>query len=67
MQEALIKRRELERHLAINTPMSLKISKIASTNLMIKGLALQSSPSEIARVLMDQGAKQLGFDLESVH
>ena len=66
MQEALIQRRERERHLAINTPMSLKISKIASTNLMIKGLVLQSSPSEIARVLMDLGAEQLGFDLEAV-
>tara|TARA_Y100001968_G_scaffold3840_1_gene3390 strand:- start:237 stop:455 length:219 start_codon:yes stop_codon:yes gene_type:complete len=66
MLEALGRRRERERHLPINTPMSFKISKIASTNLMIKGLALESSPSEIARVLIDEGAKQLGFDLESV-
>ena len=66
MQEALIQRRERERYLAINTPMSFKISKIAASNLMIKGLALGSNPSEIARTLMDQGAKQLGFDLDAI-
>ena len=63
---ALDRRRERERHLAINTPMSFKISKIAASNLMIKGLALGSNPSEIARTLMDQGAKQLGFDLDAI-
>ena len=66
MQEALIQRRDRERYLAINTPMSFKISKIAASNLMIKGLALGSNPSEIARTLMDQGAKQLGFDLDAI-
>ena len=64
--EALDRRRERERHIAINTPMSFKISKIAASNLMIKGLALGSNPSEIARTLMDQGAKQLGFDLDAI-
>ena len=66
LKEALIQRREREKHLAINTPMSFKISKIAASNLMIKGLALGSNPSEIARTLMDQGAKQLGFDLDAI-
>ena len=67
MKEALDQRRERERHLAINTPMSFKISKIAATNLMMKGLALTSNPSEIARTLMDVGAKQLGFDLDQIN
>ena len=66
IKEALIQRREREKHLAINTPMSFRISKIAASNLMIKGLALGSNPSEIARTLMDQGAKKLGFDLDAI-
>tara|TARA_Y100001968_G_scaffold91850_1_gene82614 strand:- start:190 stop:408 length:219 start_codon:yes stop_codon:yes gene_type:complete len=67
MKESLDQRRERERYLAINTPMSFKISKIAATKLMKKGLSLTSNPSEIARTLMDVGAKQLGFDLDKIN
>ena len=63
--EALITRRERERHLAINQPLNLRVSKPFAANLQIKSLVHGATPSEVARLLMDIGCQQLGWDLDS--
>ena len=44
----------------------LRVSQIASVNLRIHAMTYKSNPSELARVLMDEGAKSLGLDLEKL-
>ena len=62
--EALIARRERERHLAINQPLNLRVSKPFAANLQIKSLVHGATPSEVVRMLMDLGCQQLGWDME---
>ena len=63
--EALITRRERERHLATNQPLNLRVSKPFAASLQIKSLVHGATPSEVARMLMDLGCQQLGWDLDS--
>jgi hypothetical protein len=62
--EALIARRKRERHLAINQPLNLRVSKPFAANLQIKSLVHGATPSEVVRMLMDLGCQQLGWDME---
>ena len=63
----LIERRERERYLAVNQPLSLRVSKPMAANLAVKAIQLQSSSSELARLLISAGAQSLGWgDLDSV-
>ena len=66
LQDAIEARRKREIHLPINTHIGLRVSLLASTNLKIRAMAHNSTPSELARVLMDEGARSLGFDLEEI-
>tara|TARA_Y100001937_G_C6899418_1_gene232605 strand:+ start:33 stop:248 length:216 start_codon:yes stop_codon:yes gene_type:complete len=66
LRDAIEARRKREVHLSINTHIGLRISLCSSTNLKIKAMAYGTNPSELARVLMDEGAKKLGFDLEEI-
>mgnify|MGYP001263748970 FL=1 len=66
LQDALEARRKREVHLSVNTNLGLRVTLCSSTHLKIKAMALGSNPSELARVLMDEGAKSLGFDLETI-
>ena len=66
IMEELEQRREREKHFAINTTISLRVTKPFTANLQVKGLVHGSSTSELARVLMDLGAKQLGWDLDAI-
>ena len=61
----LKERRERERYLAINTPITIRVSKPFYTNLYIRSLALQSNPSELMRVILEIGCKELGWDLDN--
>ena len=62
----LEKRRKREEHLAINTPLTISISKSQSINLNLKSLVYGLSTSELTRLLIDVGAKKLGWDLEEI-
>ena len=66
LQDAIEARRKREIHLPINTHLGIRVSLLASTNLRIRAMAHNSNPSELARVLMDEGARSLGFDLEEI-
>ena len=66
VKDAIAARRKREVHLPINTHLGLRVSLLASTNLRIRAMAYKSNPSELARVLMDEGARSLGFDLEEI-
>ena len=66
LRDAIEARRKREVHLSINTHIGLRISLCSSTNLKIKAMAYGTNPSELARVLMDEGARSLGFDLEEI-
>ena len=63
--EELEARRRREINLAMNTPIALKVSKPFAANLWLKAIENDSNSSELARVLMDLGAKQLGWDLDT--
>ncbi len=57
-------RREKERHLAINTVVTIRVSKPFAANLQIKSMVHKSNPSEMMRLLAEIGAKELGWDLD---
>ena len=63
--EELNVRRSREIHLAINTPITLRVSKTFAANLQIKAMVHNSNTSEMARVLMELGSQQLGWDLDN--
>ena len=58
-------RREKERHLAINTVVTIRVSKPFYTNLQIKSLVHKSNPSEMMRLLAEVGSKELGWDMDN--
>ena len=65
--QALTERRDRERYLAVNQPLSLRVSKPMAVNLAVKAIQLESSSSELARLLISAGAQSLGWgDLDSV-
>jgi hypothetical protein len=65
--QALTERRDRERYLAVNQPLSLRVSKPMAANLAVKAIQLQSSSSELARLLISAGADALGWgDIDSV-
>jgi hypothetical protein len=65
--QALTERRDRERYLAVNQPLSLRISKPMAANLAVKAIQLESSSSELARLLISAGADALGWgDIDSV-
>ena len=66
VKDAIESRRKREIHLPINTHIGLRASQIASVNLRIHAMTYKSNPSELARVLMDRGARSLGLDLEKI-
>ena len=63
----LKERRGRERYTAINTPITFRVSKPFYTNLYIRSLALQSNPSELMRVILEIGCKELGWDLDNLY
>ncbi len=63
--EELEARRKREIHLALNTPITLKVSKPFAANLWLKAQVNNCNTSELARVLMDLGCQQLGWDLDN--
>ena len=65
IMEELNVRRLRETHLAINTPITLRVSKPFAANLQIKAMVHESNTSELARLLMELGCKQLGWDLDN--
>ena len=65
--QLLTERRDRERYLAVNQPLSLRVSKPMAANLAVKAIQLQSSSSELARLLISAGAYALGWgDIDSV-
>jgi len=66
VQDALEARREREIYLPINTNIGVRVSKLASVNLRIHAMTYKSNSSELARMLMDEGARSLGLDLEKI-
>jgi hypothetical protein len=65
--QALTERRDRERYLAVNQPLSLRVSKPMAANLAVKAIQLESSSSELARLLISAGAQSLGWgDIDSV-
>ena len=65
--QVLTERRDRERYLAINQPLSLRVSKPMAANLAVKAIQLESSSSELARLLISAGADALGWgDIDSV-
>ena len=66
VQDALEARRVREINLPINTHIGLRVSQVASVNLRIHAMTYKSNPSELARVLMDEGARSLGLDLDKL-
>ncbi len=58
-------RREKERHLAINTVVTIRVSKPFAANLQMKSMIHNSNPSEMMRLLAEVGSKQLGWDLDN--
>ena len=66
VKDAIESRRKREIHLPINTHIGLRVSQIASVNLRIHAMTYNSNPSELARVMMSNGAEELGLDLEKI-
>jgi hypothetical protein len=66
VRDAIKARREREIYLPINTHIGLRVSQIAAVNLRLHAMTYGSNPSELARVLMDVGAKKLGMDLDKL-
>jgi hypothetical protein len=65
--QVLTERRDRERYLAVNQPLSLRVSKPMAANLAVKAIQLESSSSELARLLISAGADALGWgDIDSV-
>ena len=65
--QLLTERRDRERYLAVNQPLSLRVSKPMAANLAVKAIQLESSSSELARLLISAGADALGWgDIDSV-
>ena len=65
--QILTERRDRERYLAVNQPLSLRVSKPMAANLAVKAIQLESSSSELARLLISAGADALGWgDIDSV-
>jgi len=62
--EELEARRRREINLAMNTPIALKVSKTFTANLWLKAIENDSNTSELARVLMEIGCRELGWDLD---
>ena len=63
--EELEARRKREIHLAMNTPIALKVSKPFAANLWLKAIETNSNTSDLARVLMEIGCRELGWDLDT--
>tara|TARA_B100000963_G_C22412377_1_gene573805 strand:- start:48 stop:248 length:201 start_codon:yes stop_codon:yes gene_type:complete len=57
-------RQKREKYLAINTPITIRVSKSFSTNLYIKALTLGVNQSELMRTILEVGCKQLNWDLD---
>lgn len=57
-------RQKREKYLAINTPITIRVSKSFSANLYIKALSLGVNQSELMRTILDVGCKQLNWDLD---
>ena len=57
-------RQKREKYLAINTPITIRVSKSFSNNLYIKALSLGANQSELMRTILDVGCKQLNWDLD---
>ena len=65
--QVLTERRDRERYLAVNQPLSLRVSKPMAANLAVKAIQLESSSSELALLLISAGADALGWgDIDSV-
>lgn len=58
-------RREKERHLAINTVVTIRVSKPFAANLQMKSMIHNSNPSEMMRLLAEVGSKELGWDMDN--
>ena len=63
--EELEARQKRENNLAMNTPIALKVSKPFAANLWLKAIENNSNSSELARVLMEIGCRELGWDLDT--
>ena len=57
--------REKERHLAINTVVTIRVSKPFAANLQMKSMIHNSNPSEMMRLLAEVGSKELGWDMDN--
>ena len=55
--QILTERRDRERYLAVNQPLSLRVSKPMLANLAVKAIQHESSSSELARLLISAGGK----------
>jgi len=65
--EALVKRRNRERHLPVQEPISMRVSKPMAASLAMLALQHGSSTSEMCRLLIAAGAEALNLgDLDSV-
>jgi hypothetical protein len=65
--QALTERRDRERYLAVNQPLSLRVSKPMAASLTILAIQHGSSTSELCRLFIAAGAESLGLgDLDSV-
>jgi hypothetical protein len=65
--DALLKRRNRERHLPVQEPISLRVSKPMAASLAMLALQHGSSTSEMCRLLIAAGAEALNLgDLDSV-
>jgi len=65
--KALTERRNRERHLPIQEPISLRVSKPMATSLAVIAIQQNSSTSELCRLLIAAGAESLGLgDLDSI-
>jgi hypothetical protein len=65
--EALSERRNRERHLPIQEPISLRVSKPMAASLAVMAIQHDSSTSELCRLLIAAGAESLGLgDLDSI-
>ena len=58
-------RREKERNLAINTVVTIRVSKPFAANLQMKSMIHNSNPSEMMRLLAEVGSKELGWDMDN--
>ena len=65
--DALLRRRDRERHIPVMESISLRVSKPMAASLAILALQHGSSTSEMSRLLISAGAEALGLgDLDSV-